>query len=111
MRKILLLSVPLLLATSACARNIVQTPPARCADLIPPEWGQGVEGEPLPAEQSIPTPLTDKASAAMWEGAAKAWAQAFTGQTGQLGKANDRTIAAIGIFRRCEAMINAARPQ
>jgi hypothetical protein len=109
MRKILLLSAPLLLATSACARNIVQTPPARCADLIPSDWEKGVDGEPLPGEQTVPVPLTDKASAVMWEAVAKVWAQAFTGQAGQLGKANDRTKAAIGIFRRCEAMINEAR--
>lgn len=94
---------------SACAGNIVTTPPARCADLIPPEWEQGVEGEPLPAQQDVPTPLTDKARADMWEAVAKGWAQGFVGQTGQLSKANDRTSAAIGIFRRCEAMVNEAR--
>lgn len=45
----------------------------------------------------------------MWEAVAKGWAQAFAGQAGQLGKANERTAAAIGIFRRCETMVNAAR--
>lgn len=77
----------------------MQTPPARCADLIPTEWSEGVEGEPIPPDYGN-----------NWESAAKSWAQAFIGQTGQLSKANDRTTAAIGIFRRCEVMVNEARP-
>ncbi|KEZ00243.1 hypothetical protein AI27_08840 [Sphingomonas sp. BHC-A] len=60
-------------------------------------------------QQDAPSPLTDKARADMWEAVAKGWAQGFVGQTGQLGKANDRTKSAIGIMKRCETMVNAAR--
>lgn len=91
MRKILLLCVLPLFA--ACARevSIAQIPPAACSLLIPAEWALGISPELIPADDD--------------------YASAYVGQTGQLAKANGRTTDVIGIFSRCEAMVNAARPR
>jgi hypothetical protein len=80
------------LTLAACGpRPIVSVPPAACAKLLPADWTQGVPAEPIPADDD--------------------WASAYVGQTGQLAKANGRLSDAIGIFSRCEAMVNAARPE
>lgn len=76
------------LALSACASvpPIVAMPGA-CASLLPLEWRQPVPGTPLPENDT--------------QGAWVAFADA---QTGQLDKANDRTVTSIGIIERCEQM-------
>lgn len=42
-------------------------------------------------------------------GQVKAWASAYVQADAALSKANGRTIDAVGIVKRCEDMINAAR--
>lgn len=74
------------------------TPPAQCSKLLPDNWREGVESEPIP----------DTAGASDLS-AAKLWAQAYVGQTGQLEKANGRTADAITVYERCEALVNSAR--
>lgn len=60
---------------------------AGCAQLLPPEWKQGVPGAELPPEQAN---VGD-------------WIAFGDAQTGRLDVANDRTASAIGIVERCEA--------
>ncbi len=80
------------------SRPVVSQPPARCADLIPPSWSEGVEGEPVPDTAGLDL-----------KGALQAWAAAYVGADGQLAKANGRTADTVSIVRQCEAMVNAAR--
>ena len=75
------------------------TPPASCARLIPENWSEGVKGAPVPQMDALDL-----------LGQVKAWAGAYVASEGQLAKANGRTADAIGIMQRCEAMMNAARP-
>jgi hypothetical protein len=88
-----LLSLALLSSTlcAACAHTVTG-PNARCSELIPKTWREGVEGYPIPADDTLP-----------------AWQGAFVGQAGQLEKANGRTVDTIDIVSRCEALINEAR--
>ncbi len=72
-------------AGCAGATPIVATPSA-CSALLPPEWHAPVPGAPLPEGSSVAD-----------------WVSFADLQTGQLDKANDRTLAAIGIVERCEA--------
>lgn len=55
----------------------------------------------------IGRPLTDAMVAAILA----PWAAAYVGMSGQLEKANGRTVDAMDIPRQCEAMVNAARPE
>lgn len=87
------------LALSGCvgAPPIVATPGA-CASLLPETWRVPVPGAPLPLE-----------------GTAGAWVAFGDAQTGQLDKANDRTLSSITIVERCEqlnrdAVASAKRP-
>lgn len=106
MRSILIIA-PLLL--TGCIRTpapIVSTPPARCADLIPVGWKDGVEAAPVP-DTTAPAAMSPLDAAIM---EAKQWAGAYVAQDGQLDKANGRTADTISIVRTCEAQANAARP-
>lgn len=86
------------LALAACVdRPVVTAPRAACASLIPEGWKAGVAAEPIPDVGK--TDLD----------AAKAYAQAFVGQTGKLEAANGRTADAISIMAKCEALANASR--
>lgn len=96
MRTILLAFASLSLA-GCVTRPVVSTPPAACAGLVPQDWINGVDAEPIPD-----TGKTDL-------DAAKAWAGAYVGQSGRLQIANGRTADAIAIFRNCEALVNQAR--
>lgn len=62
-----------------------------CASLLPDNWRQPVPGAPLPDGNAVAD-----------------WIAFGDAQTGQLDKANDRTLAAIGIVDRCEARDAAA---
>jgi hypothetical protein len=94
----------------ACAqkRPIVMIPPARCADLVPKSWTEGVPAAPVPtnAPVTLGVPLTLQIVAAI----IAPWANAYVAQDGQLDKANGRATDAISIVRECEAQANAARP-
>ncbi len=70
---------------SACAPPIAAIP-AACASLLPDTWRVPVPGAPLPEGSSVAD-----------------WVSFADQQTGQLDKANERTLAAIGIVERCEA--------
>lgn len=76
------------LALSGCvgAPPIVATPSA-CASLLPEAWRTPVPGAPLPLE-----------------GTAGDWIAFGDAQTGQLDKANDRTLSSIAIVERCEQL-------
>lgn len=79
--------LPMLLACTAC----VGAPPiyatsAACSSLLPADWREPVLGAALPVEETVGD-----------------WIAFADAQTGQLDKANGRTIAAIGIVERCEA--------
>lgn len=60
--------------------------PSACTALLPSEWREPVPGAPLPEEDTVGD-----------------WIAFGDAQTGQLDKANDRTLSAIGIVERCEA--------
>ena len=95
MRKVptrLSILLPVTLALPACAGAppIIATPSA-CAALLPDDWRAPVPGAELPAGDTVGD-----------------WIAFADAQTGQLGKANDRTLAAIGIVERCEARDAAA---
>lgn len=77
--------IPLAATLSACAPPIAAIP-AACASLLPDIWRQPVPGAPLPEGSSVAD-----------------WVSFADQQTGQLDKANERTLAAIGIVERCEA--------
>jgi len=76
------------------------TPPASCASLLPDSWSEVIEGAAIPTVPAGATVLQVE----------QIWSMAFIEQAGQLAKANGRTADAVGIFTRCEAMVNAARP-
>ncbi len=86
----LLLLTPLAAALSACAPPIAAIP-AACASLLPDTWRVPVRGAPLPEGSTVAD-----------------WVSFADQQTGQLDKANERTLAAIGIVERCEARDRAA---
>jgi hypothetical protein len=69
-----------------------------CSSLLPSEWREPVPGAPLPEGSSVGE-----------------WLAFGDAQTGQLDKANDRTLSAIGIVERCEARdreaVSKARPK
>lgn len=81
----LLASIALAAMLSACAPPIAAIP-AACASLLPDNWRTPVPGAPLPEGSTVAD-----------------WISFADQQTGQLDKANDRTLAAIGIVERCEA--------
>lgn len=60
--------------------------PTACSSLIPSEWREGVEGAPFPEGSTVGD-----------------WIAMVDAQTGQLDKANGRTVDTIGIIERCEA--------
>lgn len=88
------------LVLSGCAGGppIVATPSA-CASLLPEAWRTPVPGAALPIEGET---VGD-------------WIAFADAQTGQLDKANDRTLSSIAIVERCEqlnrdAIASARRP-
>jgi hypothetical protein len=85
----LTLIAPLLTHCAPAAR--INSANSACSALLPDSWRKGVEGAPLPTGQTVGD-----------------WIAFADAQTGQLDKANDRTIAAIGIQERCEARDAAA---
>lgn len=54
--------------------------------MLPQAWRTPVPGAPMPATDTVAD-----------------WTAFGDAQTGQLDKANDRTVSAIGIVERCEA--------
>lgn len=100
MKHLALIPIALIVSAGACApKPVVNTPPARCSTLIPSSWADGVPPYPIP-DTSNPDPLEQ----------IKAWAAAYVGADGQREKANGRTADTIEIVRRCEELVNAARP-
>lgn len=95
------------LSGCAAARPIVSTPPAACAKLVPSGWHDPVPGTPVPDTTALAGATA--LDAAIY--AAKQWAGAYVGMSGQLEKANGRTADAIDIVTNCEAMVNSARPK
>jgi hypothetical protein len=90
MRRMLALA-PLTLMLPGCALFapaplIATASAAGCSTLLDPEWEKGVAGAELPTEDTV-----------------GAWIIFGDAQTGKLDVANDRTKAAIGIVKRCEA--------
>ncbi len=86
------------------------TPPATCNRLIPDSWKEGVQAAPIPSNapvaEWIGKPLTQAMAAAI----AAPWAAAYVAMSGQLEKANGRTVDTIEIGATCEALANEARP-
>jgi hypothetical protein len=89
-RLCLALSMPLAVQACVGAPPIVAIP-AACANLLPDAWRVPVPGAPLPEGSTVAD-----------------WISFADQQTGQLDKANDRTLSAIGIIERCEARDEAA---
>ena len=85
MRLSILLCATLALTACVGAPPIV-APSSACSALLPGEWRTPVPGAPLPAGETMGD-----------------WIAALDAQTGQLDKANDRTLTSIGIIERCEA--------
>jgi len=85
----LLLLLPMACMMQACAPFAAGPPivaaQSACSSLLPGEWREPVPAAPLPAGQSVGD-----------------WIAFGDAQTGQLDKANDRTLSAIGIVERCE---------
>lgn len=106
-RRLQLLVLPLCALSVSC-RNMVATPRAQCAGLIPRTWSDPIPGASVPDD----VPLTGNAAkdAVILAQTVNEWAKAFVAQSGQLSKANGRTSDAIQIFSECERLVNAARP-
>jgi len=81
----ILLLLPLACAACVGAPPIYATS-AACSSLLPADWRRPVPGAPLPEGQAV-----------------GGWIAFGDAQTGQLDKANGRTVDAIGIVERCEA--------
>lgn len=82
-RSILLFAM---LALTACAGGPpIVAPSSACSALLPEAWRTPVPGAPFPDGDTVGD-----------------WIAALDAQTGQLDKANDRTVTAIGIVERCE---------
>ena len=75
-----------MLALTACvgAPPIV-APSSACSSLLAETWRTPVPGAPMPEGDTVGD-----------------WIQFGDAQTGQLDKANDRTLTAIGVIERCE---------
>jgi len=84
-KRCLPLLMPLLAAACVAAPPIASTPLA-CTSLIPDLWRTPVPGTPLPEGSTVAD-----------------WTSFADKQTGQLDKANDRTLSTIGIIESCEA--------
>lgn len=83
----------------ACAPGLsISAIPSACSSLLPQEWRSPVPPAPLPGGETVAD-----------------WIAFADAQTAQLGKANDRTVAAVGIVERCEARdreaVKRARPK
>jgi hypothetical protein len=80
----------LLCATLACAACVSGGPiiatPSACSSLLPLEWKDGVPGAPLPDGNTVGD-----------------WEKFSDAEAGQLDKANDHYVSAVGIVARCEA--------
>lgn len=95
MKRLALIAVAVLL--SGCATfgsPAVYGDIPECERLIPPDLKAKVEGVPIPDGEIWP------------DGHEKAepWQQAFLGQSGQLDKANDRTVSVDYIYKMCLTM-------
>lgn len=89
------LSLSMLQAAPGCVgAPPVSAIPSACASRLPSEWRVGITGAPLPEGSSVAD-----------------WISFADQQTGQLDKANDRTLSSIGIVERCEARDVAAVKQ
>lgn len=71
-----------------------------CSQLVPSEWREGVNNAALPMQISR-ADFPDEVS--YLDALARAWMKFGSAQTGQLAKANGRTVDAMGIVERCEA--------
>lgn len=101
----LLVVAPIVMAAQACS-SIVTTPPAKCAELIPREWAEGVTGTPLPTFTTIDQ-IADPRLRAELE--SREWQKAFVGQSTRLEMANGRGKDTIFIITNCERLHNEAR--
>lgn len=82
------------------------TPSARCSELIPKAWAEGVAGHPLPSFIEIDQ-VADPQLRAELE--TREWQKAFVGQSVQVQIANGRTADVIYLFGNCERLANEAR--
>lgn len=89
-RLLIMLSATLALTACAGAPPIV-APSSACSALLPEAWRKPIPGAPLPGSGGSGGDTVGD------------WIQFGDAQTGQLDKANDRTVSAIGIVERCEA--------
>jgi hypothetical protein len=85
----------LLIALPAgCAPIVTRGVAGNCSALIPLGWSKPVPPADLPVSAKLPDGHDD----------AKPWQNGFIEQTGQLEKANDRTLDSQHIFSTCEQM-------
>ena len=80
-----------MLALSGCATT-VSGPLARCSQLVPATWANGIPSVPLPGFDNVGEVLT-----------------AFVDQSARLQMANDRTKDTITIVSNCEKLLNEGR--
>ena len=78
------------LLVTGCVSTSVFAPKNNCSALLPSEWENGVSNADLAASNDDPTEML------------KVWTKFAVGQTGNLQKANERYVAAVGIVSRCE---------
>lgn len=87
------------LMLGACAGSpVIVATPSACSTLIPDSWRQPVPGADLPDGNTVGD-----------------WVAFGDAQTGQLDKANGRTVDSLAIISRCEARdraaVKAAKPK
>jgi hypothetical protein len=85
-------------------------PPARCVDLTPKGWHDGVEAAPVPSNTDVTAWLGQPLTKAMVAAIIAPWASGYVAMSGQLEKANGRTADTMDITRECERQVNDARP-
>lgn len=84
------------LAATGCVNNSILAAKSDCSALVPSAWRAGVVNAAAPATADNDLDRL------------KSWIAFGVGQTGQLDKANGRTVDALGIIERCETRDRAA---
>lgn len=83
--------IALALLLSGCAGQVIVASPSSCSTLIPATWRTPVPGAAIPDGNTVGD-----------------WVAFGDAQTGQLDKANGRTVDTLDVISRCEARDAAA---
>lgn len=89
-----------LCVSCAGSRVLVTAPTVGCSSLVPKSWLQGVPSADLPTALDLQDNSADPLTAEQLR--TQVWRKFGIRQTGQLDKANDRTVDGYSITSECE---------